>query len=81
MTINKEFTDRLLNILDASPNRVVGTKYTKSVLNLFNKYPLADIKDSLNKLPADKYTYHLYEDFEHDRISGFGVRDDSRNPS
>ncbi|MCG0659579.1 hypothetical protein [Lactiplantibacillus plantarum] len=81
MTVNKEFTDKLLNILDSSSSRTVGTKYTKSVAKLFNMYSLADIQDSLKQLPADKYTYKLYEDFKSNRILGFGIRDNSRNPS
>lgn len=81
MTVNKEFTDKLLAILNASSNRTVGTKYTKSVLELFNTYSLGDIKDSLKQLPSDRYTYQLYDDFEGDRVLGFGIRDNSRNPS
>ncbi len=81
MTANKEFTDNLLNILNSSSSRTVGTKYTKSVAKLFDIYSLADIKDSLEQLPADKYTYKLYKDFKSDRILGFGIRDKTRNPS
>ena len=81
MTANKEFTDKLLNILNFSSSRTVGTKYTKSVAKLFDMYSLADIKDSLEQLPADKYTYKLYKDFKSDRILGFGIRDKTRNPS
>jgi hypothetical protein len=81
MTANKEFTDKLLNILNSSSSRTVGTKYTKSVAKLFDMYSLADIKDSLEQLPADKYTYKLYKDFKSDRILGFGIRDKTRNPS
>lgn len=81
MTANKEFTDKLLNILNSSSSRTVGTKYTKSVAKLFDMYSLADIKDSLEQLPADKYTYKLYKDFKSDRILGFGTRDKTRNPS
>ncbi|WP_143449772.1 hypothetical protein [Limosilactobacillus reuteri] len=81
MTENKEFTDKLLNILNSSSSRTVGTKYTKSVAKLFDMYSLADIKDSLEQLPADKYTYKLYKDFKSDRILGFGIRDKTRNPS
>ncbi|MCG0674739.1 hypothetical protein IMAU20009_02634 [Lactiplantibacillus plantarum] len=81
MTANKEFTDKLLNILNSSSSRTVGTKYTKSVAKLFDMYSLADIKGSLEQLPADKYTYKLYKDFKSDRILGFGIRDKTRNPS
>lgn len=81
MTANKEFTDKLLNILNSSSSRTVGTKYTKSVAKLFDMYSLADIKDSLEQLPADKYTYKLYKDFKSDRILGFEIRDKTRNPS
>ena len=77
MTVNKEFLDKVLKLLDENPNKVIGTKYTPEAGKLFNEYSIVDIRDSLKSLDKSVYETRIYESFEMAIVTGFalGLRD------
>lgn len=74
MAINKEFLDKVLKLLDESPDKIIGTKHTPEAGKLFNEYSIVDIRDSLKSLDQSIYETMIYESFEMATVTGFGLK-------